>query len=128
MVTFGKESGGTIPFDFNAAKFYAVIQSGTSVPLYEEEILFVPAKRCECINPECKAQERHFSPEQVLPVPVRPVHTAGDSQEYAVKYSCWVTVNLYDQDQVDAACPQGFVPALCTQEYGHYHVQYFLHD
>ena len=125
-IIFSPEEGGHIDFQFDTERFYAVSQRGTSVPLWEEEIVFVPKKRCICTNPDCKAQERHFEEKEVLGCLVPPVSEHSDSQEYAGKYSCWVNVQLFDQDMVDAACPAGFLPAITTFENGVYHVHEFL--
>jgi len=125
-VNFMPEKGGHIDFQYDAEKFYAVSQHGTSVPLWEGELIFVPKKGCECSNPACTVQESHFVEEEVRGCYVPPVSEHSDSQEYAGKYSCWASVQLFDQDKVDAACPAGFLPAIATFQNGVFHVHRFL--
>ena len=124
-IKFHPEEGGNIRFDYDTKKLYACSQSGTSVPLWEEELVFVPKKRCSCANPDCTALENHFSEHEIIGG-VPPVSEHSDRQDYAGKYSCWVNVQLFDKDMVDAACPAGFLPAIATFENGTYHVHEFL--
>ena len=124
-ITFLPEIGGSIEFQYDSKKYYAVSQYGTSVPLWEGELVFVPRQKCSCAD-SCTAQESHFSAAEIIGCLVPPVEEGGDIQPYAGKHSCWVRVQLFDQDMVDAACPSGFTPAIATNEGGVYHVHEFL--
>lgn len=125
-ITFLSEIGGHIDFQYDRKKYYAASQHGTSVPLWEGELVFVPAKKCGCSNNSCTAQETHFPAAEITSCLVPPVEEGSNVQPYAGKYSCWASVQLFDQDMVDAACPAGFIPAIATHENGFYHVHEFL--
>lgn len=125
-INFMIEQGGHIDFQYDTKKFYAVSQHGTSVPLWEGVLVFVPKQKCSCSSPACTAQETHFWEKDVVGCLVPPEITDGDTQPYAERYECWVSVQLFDQDKVDAAVPAGMLPAIATFENGAYHVHEFL--
>lgn len=127
MIKFEKEDGGHINFEYDTEKYYAVCQSGTSVPNYEGELVYVPVKKCRCSNSACTKQEYYFIEDEVLSCPVLLSHSETNTQPYADIYTCWVSVQLYDKDEVLRNCPAGYIPAIVTiNDELFYHVHEFL--
>lgn len=126
MVSFNKQIDGNISFNYDHDKYYAVVVNGTSVPLWEEKLIYVPKRKCGCIDPECRSQERLFPESDVILCPVQPEWSGGDTQEYGANHECWIGVQLFDQDRVDAAVPNGHIPVIAILNNDYYHVHQFL--
>ena len=120
-IIFFPESGGHIDFEIQSkTEVISTSQHGTSVPLWQGELAYVPDKRCNC---GCDRPATSFSEEDCADVSVKPIYEKTNSQSYADKYRCWTCVQVYDKDQVLADCPDGFVPVQATIENGVYSVQ-----
>ncbi len=78
-ITYFPEEGGHIDFQYDNNKFYAVSQHGTSTPLWEGELVFVPKKRCSCTDNACTKQETHFTENEVVRCLVQSGTNAGSA-------------------------------------------------
>lgn len=109
-IQFKKQNGGSIDFDYDQRKYIAVIHSsGTSVKLYNEELLYVEDVAVKlCGNGfhsnDCVIVPKEYCVEQVI-----------DRQIYFGDNECWIEVWLYDLDEVFRNCPDGYSTFICTQ-------------
>jgi hypothetical protein len=123
MVNFKKEQGGTIGFSFDEKQSIATSNSGTSVTLWYEELVYVPTGiLCGC---GCGHPENCFPENALMPVTTKSVFEDSDVQSYAGKYTCFVNVALFNRAEVLRQCPKGFAPAVCTEQNGYYTIQHY---
>ena len=128
LVTFSPENGGSIQFEYDAQKYVSCCEWGTSVKLGETFLAFVPDEKSRCC--EGSHPQRDFIDDRVqfVGTETEPAFVGkwSDSQEYAVKYECWVVVYLYDYQKLMDKCPSGHKLAECSEQDGCVTVQNFL--
>lgn len=111
IINFLPHQGGYISHEIDQTKFATCERYGTSVELGQTFLAMVPWK---------PNAGRYVDFNDISSISVKNPQYIGsfsDSQEYAGKYECWKSVDVFNLQELLDICPDGWAIAECSDTY-----------